>query len=73
MGLGVGGIGWMAGRTARCSSDQPRQPAEDEVPNRLIGSAARQMDLELGFHLDDAGGGLDQAQPERVELGDAPG
>jgi hypothetical protein len=45
------------------SGDQARQAAEDEVPDRLIGRAAWQMDLDLGFHLDDASGGLDQAQP----------
>ena len=43
------------------------------MPDCLIGGAARQVDFDLGFHLDDAGGGLDQAQPQRVELGDAPG
>ena len=54
----------------RCSNDQPRQAAESQVPDCLIGSAGWQMDFDLGFHLDDAGGDLDQAQPEGVELGD---
>lgn len=49
------------------------RPADGQVPDRLIGAARWQMDLDLGFHLDDAGGGLDQPEPQRVELGDAPG
>src|SRR5512147_1963859 len=61
------------GTRPRFSGDQPRQAAEDEVEDRLIGRAGRQMDLDLGFHLDDAGGDLDQPQPQRVELGDPPG
>jgi hypothetical protein len=43
------------------------------VPDRLIGRAGRQVDVGLAFHLDDAGGDLDQVQPERVELVDPPG
>src|SRR5512147_164578 len=61
------------GTRPRFSGDQPRQAAEDEVEDRLIGRAGRQMDLDLGFHLDDAGGDLDEAQPQRVELRDPPG
>jgi len=30
------------------------------------------MDADHGFHLDDAGGDLDEAQAQRVELPDAP-
>ena len=71
--LEVAGRGLVGGTRPRLSGDQPRQAAEGQVPNRLIGGAARQVDLDLGFHLDDAGGGLDQAQPERIELGNAPG
>ena len=71
--LEVAGSGLGRGTQPRLSGDQARQAVEDEVPDRLIGRAAWQMDLDLGFHLDDASGGLDQAQPERVELGDPPG
>jgi hypothetical protein len=39
----------------------------------LIGSARRQVDLYLRFQLDDAGGDLDQAQSQGVELHDTPG
>ena len=42
------------------------------APNGLIGCAGWQMDFDPGFHLDDAGSGLDQPEPQRVELGDAP-
>src|ERR1700688_2800907 len=38
----------------------------------LIGEGARQGDLDAGDHLRDAGGDLDQAEPDRVELGVAP-
>ena len=33
---------------------------------------AGQVQLDLGLHLDDADGELDQAQPQRVKLGGAP-
>ena len=68
--LEVAGRGLGRGTRPRLSGDQA---AEDEVEDRLIGRAGRQMDLDLGFHLDDAGGDLDQPQPQRVELGDPPG
>src|SRR5512144_2317142 len=72
---GVGGCGGGHGRGTRprLSGDQPQQAAEDEVEDRLIGRAGRQMDLDLGFQFDDAGGDLDQPQPQRVELRDPPG
>jgi hypothetical protein len=38
----------------------------------LVGGARRQVDFELGFQLNDAGGEFDQAQPQAVELHDAP-
>ena len=57
----------------RFSGDQARQAAEDDAKDRLIGGARRQVDLDLLFQLDDAGGDLDEAQPQSVELHDAPG
>ena len=36
------------------------------------GHEVAQMDAHQGFHLDDAGGDLDEAQAQRVELRDAP-
>jgi hypothetical protein len=62
-----------------CSDERHQPPPKPLVSesgitsDRLIGRAGRQMDLDLGFHLDDAGGDLDQSQPQRVELGDPPG
>ena len=70
--LEVAGRGRGGGTPPRRSGDQTRQAVEGEADDRLIGCAGRQVDLNLGFHLDDAGGDLDQAQPERVELGDPP-
>src|SRR5512132_3866104 len=61
IGLGLVGSGDGGADLPRCSNDQPRQAAESQVPDRSIGSAGWQMDFDLGFHLDDAGGDLDQA------------
>ena len=61
------------GRLPRASGNEARQALEDEAEAPLIGSACRQVDLDLGLQFDDAGGDLDQAQPQRVELHDAPG
>jgi hypothetical protein len=36
--------------------------------DRLLGGARRQVDLDLGFELDDAGGEFDQAQLQGVGL-----
>jgi hypothetical protein len=48
-----------------------RQAAEEHGKDRLIGGARRQVDLELGFELDDTGGNFDQAQPQGVESDEA--
>src|SRR5512134_2750702 len=71
--LVVDGWGVCWGTLPWLSGQQARQAAEGEVPDRLNGSAGRQMDLDPGFHLDDAGGNFDQAQPEGVELSEPPG
>ena len=47
------------GTLPRLSGDQTRQAVEGEAEDRLIGGARRQVDLDLGFQLDDAGGDLD--------------
>jgi hypothetical protein len=57
----------------RFSGDQARQAVEDDAKDRLIGGARRQVDLDPLFQFDDAGGDLDEAQPQSVELHDAPG
>src|ERR1700738_3131234 len=56
----------------RFSGDQARQAVEDDAEDRLIGGARRQVDLDLLFQFDDAGGDFDEAQPQSVELHDAP-
>src|SRR5260370_1818827 len=65
---GVGRRGTMP----RFSGDQAWQAVEDDAEDRLIGGARRQVDLDLLFQFDDAGGDLDEAQPQSVELHDAP-
>src|SRR6266853_91977 len=56
----------------RFSGDQARQAVENDAEDRLIGGARRQVDLDLLFQFDDAGGDFDEAQPQSVELHDAP-
>src|SRR6516225_258450 len=60
------------GITPRLSGDQTRQAVEERGEDRLLGGARRQVDLDLGFQLDDAGGEFDQTQSQGVELHDAP-
>ena len=62
----------MRGLMPRRLGDEARQAAEEHGEDRLIGSTRRQMDLEQGFQLDNAGGKFDQAQPQGVELHDSP-
>ena len=57
----------------RFSGDQARQAVEDDAEDRPIAGARRQVDFDLLFQFDDAGGDLDEAQPQRVELHDTPG
>jgi len=56
----------------RFSGDQARQAVEDHANDRPIGGTRRQVDRDLLFQFDDAGGDLDKAQPQSVELHDAP-
>ena len=56
----------------RLSGDEARYASESEAQDSLAGARRRQMDADHGFHLDDAGGDLDEAQAQRIELGDAP-
>jgi hypothetical protein len=57
----------------RFSGDQARQAVENDAEDRLIGGARRQVDLDLLFQFDYAGGDLDEAQPQSVELHNTPG
>jgi len=76
LGCRVGVVGLLEtarrGTLPRFSGDQAGQVVEGEVEDPLIGCTRRQMDLYLGFQLDDAGGDLDEAQSQGVELHDAP-
>jgi len=64
--------GQLRGITPRLSGDETRQAVKQHGEDRLTGGAGWQVDLDLGFQFDDAGGEFDQAQPQGVELHDAP-
>ncbi len=63
------------GRRSARSSDRrhAREPLEQQAHDGRGGACARQMDRDPGLHLDDAGGDLDEAQAQGVELGAPPG
>jgi hypothetical protein len=65
-GVGEGKVRW--GTRPRLSDGQAVCAVEGEAEDRLIGGARGQVDLDLGFQLDNAGGDLDQAQSQGVEL-----
>jgi len=44
----------LRGITPRLSGDETRQAAEEDGEDCLVGGARRQVDLDLGFQLDDA-------------------
>ena len=72
--LGFGcGMGGGVGRCGRSDRRHARQSLEQEAHDGRGGTCARQVQGDAGFHLDDAGGDLDQAQAQRVELGAPPG
>jgi hypothetical protein len=48
--------GRLRGITPRLSGDETRQAVEQHGEDRLIWGAGRQVDLDLGFQFDDAGG-----------------
>jgi hypothetical protein len=50
-----------------------RQAVEHEPQDQLIGAGCWQMQPDLGLHLDQPSGDLDQAQTQGIELGDTPG
>jgi hypothetical protein len=73
LALEVEGKGEIAGGIKpQLSGDETRQTVEEHGEDRLIGGARRQVDLDLGFQFDDAGGEFDQALSQGVELHDAP-
>src|ERR1700675_2654169 len=64
------GLYW--GIRPRQSRRQRRDTSGERGEASLIGEGARQGDLDAGDHLGDAAGDLDQAEPDRIELGIAP-
>ena len=56
----------------RSSGKEARQTAEDGSQDTLVGARRRQMQPDLGFHLNHAGRDLDQPKAQRVELRDPP-
>ncbi len=66
------GVGCWTGASARCSAGEPREAFQHEAQDGLVGTGARQMKHDAGLRRDDAGGELQQAQPQRVELLDPP-
>ena len=68
---GKGGNGGASG--PRLSDDQTRQAVKEHAEDSLLGGARRQVDLDLGFRLDDAGGEFDEARPLGIKRHDAPG
>jgi hypothetical protein len=61
-------------RSARWSDRRhARQSLEQQADDGSGGTGARQVDGDPGLHLDDAGGDLDEAQAQGVELGAPPG
>ena len=59
--------------TPRSSGDEARYSAEDGSQDSLVGTRRRQMQPDLGFHLNDARRDLDQPQAQGVELRHPPG
>ena len=51
------------GHMPRFSGDRAGQAVEQHGEDRLIGGARRQVDLDLLFQFDDAGGEFQQAKP----------
>ncbi len=66
---GFGGLVRFWGRLPRSSCDEPRNSVEDDAQDSLVRAGCREVQADLGFHLDHAGGDLDEAQSQRVELG----
>ena len=68
--------GWWVGRDRgkrpRRSGDEPGNTLHQQVQDSLLRAGSGQVDEDLPPGLDDPGGQLDQAQAQRVELGDPP-
>ncbi len=49
---------------------EPRNAIEDDAQDALVGAGCRQVQADLRLHLDHPRSDLDEAQTQRVELGD---
>ncbi len=58
VGLEIAEKGAVVGHTPRFSDDEAWQVVEQPGEDRLIGGARRQVDVDLLFQFDDAGGEL---------------
>src|SRR5271157_152554 len=63
---------WSWGLAPRRSGDEARYALQGEAQNILRRARGRQVHADHRLHLDDAGGDLDEAQAQGVELSDAP-
>jgi hypothetical protein len=76
MGHGLGlefRAGWDFCRGVASGGRHARQAFQQESDERCGWASGRQVNGDPGFQLDDAGGDLDQAEAQGVELGMAPG
>lgn len=70
-GLRVAVAGLFFGASApRRLCHEPRDAIEDDAQDALVGAGCRQVQADLRLHLDHPRGDLDEAQTQRVELGD---
>lgn len=62
---GFGGRVRFGGRLPRSLCDEPRNAVEDDAQDSLVRAGCREVQADLGFHLDHAGGDLEEAQSQR--------
>ena len=59
--------------TCQSSGKETWQVAEDGSQDSLVGTCRRQMQANLGFHLNHPGRDLNQPKAQHIELRDPPG
>jgi len=73
MEAGFAGCGrrvWFGACAPRRLCHEPRNAIEDNAQDALVGAGCRHVQADLRLHLDHPRGDLDEAQSQRVELGD---
>ena len=60
------------GAWPRSSGDEAGDTSESNAYNLLVGKGRGPLNADQGFQFDDAGGDLDEAQAQRIELDGAP-